>query len=134
MAIRSHEWVPHFLDKYEGKQCPQMANSAPSPPPFDMTAPITLSDVPNVDDGKFDNTSTAQFNADTTKTVQRNTDDRTCTKLGAYPDGKYSAYSIEPQGAAAWLACWSICRMLAHVQIVPAFLGTHRSDAICWVR
>ena len=78
-----------------------MANSAPRPPPFDMTAPVTLFDVPNVDDGKFDNTSTAQLHVDTTKAVQRNTDNCTGTRLGTYPDGKYSAYNIESKGAAA---------------------------------
>lgn len=41
--------------------------------------------------------------------------------------------AVSDQAASAWLTCWSICRMLANVQVLPGFIGDYSMDKTCWL-
>lgn len=40
---------------------------------------------------------------------------------------------VSVQTIKAWLACWSLCRIIVHVQILPGFIGSHNIDRPCWL-
>lgn len=45
----------------------------------------------------------------------------------------HSSAAVSSQAATAWLTCWSICRVLVNVQVLPGFIGNHGTDKACWL-
>lgn len=134
-AIQSQAWVPYIMESYQGVR---NTSKRPNPPRFTshdvVTKGVHISthndqqewtdypDLPRQDDCKGSLETTFKRRSSIPMQPVQSNEMRTNLPI-----------DINPQAAAAWLVSWSICRVLAHVQILPAFLGSHVSDTECWL-
>ena len=134
-AIQSQAWVPYLMESYQGVR---NTTKRPKPPRFTSHDVVTHPGLKSTSSDQHDWSKNADIfrEGEVYESLEPKMIRLPSISMHQVQGSKVSETfpsEIKPQAAAAWLVAWSICRVLAHVQILPAFLGSHVSDTECWL-